>query len=346
MAWLPRGAVSALLVVCAGCSSLIGLDEFGPAESGSGASAGAAGQGSAGGSGAQGGVAAHGGSGNASGDAGTGATGGVVTQCSGQPDGQTCALNALDAGLDGGDADVDSSASDAAVSDGGAAERRICLGEQCVVSRCGDGYADDGRGEACDDKRNGDQADGCRDDCQYTCGANEDCVAGLLCVLSQCNQTTHTCGPQTANTCDDQDPCTSDSCNSSNGECINALIDNDGDGYSAQMCKTDGPYAAQGGDCADNSSVSGSASVYPGEMDFYPTPHGIPGLKPFDYNCDGVEEQFLTARQTTNPCQSGWNTVVTLPVPACGESANFTIRLELDGVCKILQVSERTQTCR
>ncbi|MCA9646573.1 MAG: hypothetical protein KC492_38065, partial [Myxococcales bacterium] len=174
MASLPRGALSVLILLCAGCSALIGLDEFKPgaveaggaggggAEGGSGADGGSG----AGGAGAQGGSGAQG---------GNGGSGGVVTACSGQPDGQGCALD-----TDAGANDAGADASDA----GG--ERYICLNQQCVVSRCGDGYADDGRGEACDDKKNGNQTDGCRDDCQYTCTTSDNCVAGLKCVLSQC----------------------------------------------------------------------------------------------------------------------------------------------------------------
>ncbi|MEZ4374351.1 MAG: hypothetical protein R3B07_26255 [Polyangiaceae bacterium] len=263
-----------------------------------------------------------------------------MTACSGQPDGQTCTLDGADAGA----MDAGADAADA----GAATERRICLSEQCVVSRCGDGYADDGRGEACDDKKNGNQTDGCRDDCQYTCTTNDHCVAGLKCVLSQCNLTTHTCGPQTADTCDDGDACTADSCNSSTGACVNTFIDEDGDGYSSKTCSASGAYADKGGDCVDSSSVTGSASVFPGAMTYYATPHNIAGQKPFDYNCDGVEERRTTTYYSgSGACHSGWDIAIPLPLPACGETATWCCIKDDCGYCQILPpCKELTQECR
>ena len=56
----------------------------------------------------------------------------------------------------------------------------------CVADECGDGNkADD---EACDDGANGDDADGCRDDCSYSCLADDDCadLNATNCLFPRC----------------------------------------------------------------------------------------------------------------------------------------------------------------
>jgi len=58
---------------------------------------------------------------------------------------------------------------------------RICLGESCVESRCGDGFIDPARGETCDDG-NDVAFDGCEPtSCRATCSESSECDDGVAC---------------------------------------------------------------------------------------------------------------------------------------------------------------------
>src|SRR5262245_59542795 len=52
-------------------------------------------------------------------------------------------------------------------------------GTSGIPLNCGDGVPDPD--EECDDGDNGDDADGCRFDCRYTCHVNNDCTNHLTC---------------------------------------------------------------------------------------------------------------------------------------------------------------------
>ena len=56
--------------------------------------------------------------------------------------------------------------------------RDICLRSTCVASRCGDAFRDDG--EQCDDG-NTTNADGCDNDCTFSCTESTECDDGLVC---------------------------------------------------------------------------------------------------------------------------------------------------------------------
>ena len=57
---------------------------------------------------------------------------------------------------------------------------QICVSGACVMSGCGDGFTDSGRGEECDDGNTTD-GDGCDTDCTYTCDNAADCGDGDVC---------------------------------------------------------------------------------------------------------------------------------------------------------------------
>lgn len=91
---------------------------------------------------------------------GGGTDGGVIDDdCTGATDGAACVLEDMDD------------------------RRAICLGESCVVSSCGDGFADTtgdhpsgvAASETCDDG-NAVSGDGCEDDCTFSCAAAADCA--------------------------------------------------------------------------------------------------------------------------------------------------------------------------
>ena len=131
----------------------------------------------------------------------------------------------------------------------------VCGGGYCVPAGCGNGVVDGG--EDCDDSMNGDNTDGCRDDCHYTCSEEIDCQDGDACNGTEtCNPTSHTCEAGTAPDCDDMDACTRDGCDAATG-CTNELIDGDMDGYSPRTCAAGSMF--MGGDCDDRNDT-----VYPG----------------------------------------------------------------------------------
>jgi cysteine-rich repeat protein len=63
-------------------------------------------------------------------------------------------------------------------SSGGTA--KLCVSNCCVVSSCGDGFADPAIPEACDDG-NDITNDGCESDCTLSCTAQPDCDDGNPC---------------------------------------------------------------------------------------------------------------------------------------------------------------------
>ncbi len=58
--------------------------------------------------------------------------------------------------------------------------RMICLGGSCQASVCGDRFLDIVM-EECDDGRDGDQANGCNDMCEYSCHESSECDDGQVC---------------------------------------------------------------------------------------------------------------------------------------------------------------------
>lgn len=136
-----------------------------------------------------------------------------------------------------------------------------CRDGVCVPAGCGDGVV--GPGEDCDDERDGDDLDGCRDDCRWTCSDDAACGDGDACNgVERCELATHTCQSGTTLTCDDGDNCTTDTCDAATG-CRNALIDADGDGFapaSLGTCTTR-PSASRDCDDEDESRYPGAAEL-------------------------------------------------------------------------------------
>ncbi|MCA9628755.1 MAG: hypothetical protein KC766_13850 [Myxococcales bacterium] len=197
---------------------------------------------------------------------------------------------------------------------------KLCLSTSCRTSVCGDGWVDKAKGEECDDAKDGDNDDGCKDDCKFTCKTDSDCNDGNACTSDVCNTSTHTCrNTDISSTCNDGDACTADSCAPATG-CVYKFIDEDGDGYSPNTCKAGGAHANKGGDCADRGT--NAAAVHPGVKDYFSIDHGIPGVLAYDYDCSGSAESRYTHIYPGN-CSvlinSGWLSLA----PACGKSATY-----------------------
>lgn len=127
----------------------------------------------------------------------------------------------------------------------------VCRTAACVAAGCGNGVTD--TGEDCDDD-NEVEGDGCNGDCTFSCSEDVDCSDGDACNGSEtCVVADHACVAGTALDCDDDSPCTTDSCDPIEGECLSTLIDGDGDGHA------DEALGACGDDCDDD-----RADVYEG----------------------------------------------------------------------------------
>ena len=74
----------------------------------------------------------------------------------------------------------------ACTTDPGAADGWCNEAGVCVADICGDGYTHDD--EACDDGADGDQQDGCKDDCSFSCSVDVDCgdLNTTNCVFPTC----------------------------------------------------------------------------------------------------------------------------------------------------------------
>jgi cysteine-rich repeat protein len=154
----------------------------------------------------------------------------------------------------------------------------VCRTAICVSAGCGNSVLDGA--EACDDG-NTSSGDGCENDCTFTCTTDEDCATADVCDGSEtCDVATHTCETTGPLDCDDESPCTSDSCHTVDG-CVNALIDGDGDGHASTT------LGACGDDCEDDDATS-----------FAGAPELCEAAAPFiDNDCDP---------STPNPSASLW----------------------------------------
>ncbi|MCC6877403.1 MAG: putative metal-binding motif-containing protein [Sandaracinaceae bacterium] len=121
----------------------------------------------------------------------------------------------------------------------------------CIAPGCGNAVVDGS--EDCDDGMNGNDNDGCRDDCTFSCVTDEDCSDSDVCTgLERCEASTHACAAGTALTCTASDACHVAGCDTVNG-CFESLMDGDGDGHA--------PMAA--GPCGDDCDDA-NAARYPG----------------------------------------------------------------------------------
>lgn len=146
----------------------------------------------------------------------------------------------------------------------------VCEDEACVAVVCGDSVV--AGEESCDDGADGDDTDGCTDDCTHSCESDADCSDADVCTGTEtCDTSTHTCVEGTDLDCGEPDACHTASCDSVMG-CVETLIDADGDGFAAAT------LGACGMDCDDSERMT-----FPGAEELCDT---------VDNDCDGdVDEE-------------------------------------------------------
>jgi hypothetical protein len=180
------------------------------------------------------------------------ADGGVITHPGAPSDAS------LSERADGGRADSGCEDGEACVTPGGGPG--ICRAGACFIASCGNAVVD--TAEECDDGRNGDDDDGCTDECRWTCERNADCDDDDGCNgQERCALASHTCVTGTRLDCDDGDNCTDDSCDSALG-CVNSLIDADGDGFAPTRLGVCSSQPSASRDCDDESDLR-----FPGATD-------------------------------------------------------------------------------
>lgn len=211
--------------------------------------------------------------------------------------------------------------------------------DECDNAYCGDDYV---WKLECDPETQCEYCDGgigCTDVCKWVCANDEDCDDGNWCDGEEYCGWDHLCHEGLAVNCDDCNPCTRDTCDSTDERCEYEVIDDDGDGY--------GPGTLCGGDCNDNVADASPEQVY-----FFTYP--IPGTSSYDWNCDGVQEKRI--QTSIDRCPTTWLgcDVPALrwyrSVPACGQSGQIIsciwIDDELGTYCKFIRLYDDTQACR
>lgn len=151
----------------------------------------------------------------------------------------------------------------------------VCTGgstSACAPIGCGNAVVE--MGEDCDDRRDGDDSDGCTDLCRFTCAAARDCDDGDACTGTEsCDVASHRCVPGVALACTATDACHTARCDSVAG-CLSTLVDGDGDGFAATalgVCGTDCndaradvfPGAEELCDGVDNNCAGGIDEIAP-----------------------------------------------------------------------------------
>lgn len=168
---------------------------------------------------------------------------------------------------------------DAGVSDGGAGVGRCTNGFCVLLTNCGNGAVDPG--EQCDDRQDGDQTDGCTDECRFTCTtatAARDCDDHNACTRDTCDGG-HRCVREERLCPRPIESCIVVSCDPAVG-CVQdeRTNDVDGDHYFRMNSSTDGCI---GNDCDDS-----RATVNPGRSETC--------SDSLDNDCDGTVDNGVT----------------------------------------------------
>jgi hypothetical protein len=299
-----RGRLPWLVVLLVGCNAILGNEEKALAPDAEGAS----GAGEQGAGGSQAGNATVGGNGAVSGSSdagGSGAVGGDTETMGGSNLGgdQAGGVPPVIGGTgDGGEPPIDpceGAADGTSCGDG----LSICLNSSCVISDCGDGYLDEAHLEECDDG-NDQSGDGCESGCTRTCTPeNDQCDDDDPCNGVESCSESFMCVATSPLDCDDEIPCTADSCDAGLG-CLHDLIDGDGDDYASTS------LGACGTDCDDtNPAINEDAG------------DACDGI---DNDCDGAKDEDGVATWWQDCDGDGYAALAAPTRTSCAKPAEAT----------------------
>jgi cysteine-rich repeat protein len=148
----------------------------------------------------------------------------------------------------------------------------VCRGGvECVPPGCGNGAVEGA--EECDDM-NAIEADGCDNDCTFSCTDAADCTDADVCTGEETCDAMHRCVAGTPMVCDDANACTMNLCDPADGCDFSVVIDGDGDGRASTE------LGACGDDCDD-----ANASVFPGAEEL----------------CDGIDNNCIDGADESAP---------------------------------------------
>jgi hypothetical protein len=210
---------------------------------------------------------------------------------------------------------------------------------------------------------------------QDTCNTQGQCVANDLAAGTACSSVPGgTCqggqcvAPRQANGA----PCTSPAqCLS--GFCRPWFLDIDGDAFgsgASQMLCSPSPdqdqisakasgliiailadsagrkFSSRGDDCCDSLSAGGN-SVFPQNTNLLTIPQrACPNVKPFDYNCDGLEIDQTNNALVSQGCDSLCNSLPWVTLPQCGQLGDYQQCRLVNGTCTLDPPSQGLRACQ
>jgi hypothetical protein len=105
-------------------------------------------------------------------------------------------------------------------------------------------------------------------------------------------------------------------------------------------------FSSRGDDCCDSNSAGGS-SVFPQNTNPFTTPQrACPSVKPFDYNCDGLETDQANNALVSQGCDALCNSSLWVTLPACGQLGDYQQCSLVNGSCTLGAPSQGLRVCQ
>jgi hypothetical protein len=105
-------------------------------------------------------------------------------------------------------------------------------------------------------------------------------------------------------------------------------------------------FSSRGDDCCDSLSAGGS-SVFPQNTNFSTIrQQACPGVKPFDYNCDGVEIDQNNNALVNQGCDVACTSALWVTLPACAQLGDIQQCRAVNGSCTLEPPSPALRACQ